>query len=235
MAGKKNKRIPLPPRETLIELYESGMNYNELAKMFDASPPTISAWFKHYGIRARRPQVEKKIINGKVYRKCFGPNHDETNCWQPIEKFWKNAAKSGGTQPRCVVCKGVKQRVKLTPTYQAWITSIVRRLGMAESCRRLGVHDVTVRTWMGKVKKKPPPTTLKREHAEAIVRVLGELRYTGEVRHRASIKRGASVRGETERKVTSPKHLYHRTDGNSDTEYRRQYRRRLKERLTEAA
>lgn len=215
----------MPPREELVANYEQGMNYTQLCEIYGVSPGTMSKWFGIYKIKARVPRVEKKVIDGKVYRKCFGPLHDETNWWVPIEKFWKNRCKSGGTQPRCVDCKGNKQRVKFTSVYQGWVISIVRRIGVIEAGRRIDVHDVTLRTWMGKERRCKPPETLQRHHAEAIVRVLGELKLTGEVRHRKSIKRGATIRGEKEREVKSGKDLYHRAQGNLDAEYKRQRRK----------
>lgn len=212
--------LPMPPREELVGHYERGLSYPQLCEIYGVALGTMSKWFKIYGIKARIPLVEKKVIDGKVYRKCFGPLHDETNCWLPLEKFWKNRAKSGGTRPRCAECKGVKQRVKFTPVYRGWVESIVRRVGVLEACRRLGIHDKTLRAW----RSSKHPHALRREHAIAIVSVLSELKLTEEVRHRDSIHRGATVRGEEERVVRRSNDLYHRATGSYDTEYKQRRR-----------
>lgn len=102
-----------------------------------------------------------------------------------------------------------------TPAYQGWVESIVRRIGTMETCRRLGIHDKTLRVWRGRQKGTAVPKRIHREYASQIVKVMGELRQTGEVRHRLSIVRGATIRGESERRPERPRDFY---VGGSDLE-----------------
>jgi hypothetical protein len=217
--------LAMPPREELIELYEEKhLSFKQLSEILGVSTGTLSKWFRLYEIKTghRMPtRVRLKIIRGIKHRRCYGPNHHGS--WVPISKFRKHQGKPFGIETRCRRCDNPNARVDFTPSYQGWLTSIYRRVGFSESCRRLGISQRTMEKWM-----KSPPLQIRRNNAESIIRVLSELRTTGEVRHRKSIRRGATARGEIERKVQNPSDLLHRSTGDSDTEYKRQYRRRKK-------
>lgn len=185
---------------------------------------TLSKWFHIYEIKTDHKKPKRatlKTIGSVKHKRCYGPNHNGD--WVPINKFRKHAGKPFGINPRCKRCENPSAWVDFTFSYKAWVTSIVRRLGFSETCRRLKISQRTLSQW-----QKDPPRRLRRENAESIVRVLAELRASNEVRHRKSIRRGAAARGEPERKVTSASHLYNRSDGDAGTEYKRRHRAREK-------
>jgi hypothetical protein len=215
--------LPMPPREELVRQYEQeGLGFKKLGEIHHVSIATISKWFHVYEIPTQHrmsPRVFLKEINGVKHRRCYGPNH--TGSWVPISKFRSHKGKPFGIESRCRRCENPDGRINFTPTYKGWLTSIYRRIGFSETCRRLEISQRTFLTW-----KDNPPRQIRKKHAEAIVRVLSELRATGEVRHRKSIRRGAAARGEIERKVSRTSDLLHRSGGDADTEYKREYRRR---------
>lgn len=213
----------MPPREELYDEYvNQEKSFSQLSHKYGVAISTLSKWCRIYEIPTRIQQkAQIKKIGGVDHRQCWGPDHN--GAWVPMSKFHKNPGKALGTRPRCAACSGTPQQVNFTPTYQAWLKSIVNRIGLAEAHRRLGVSERTIRTWMGKERTRQIPATIRRKHAIEIAKLLAQLKLTQEVRHRKSIKRGATKRGEAEREITSPKD-YYKPHGDLDTEQARRRR-----------
>lgn len=219
----------MPPREELVEHYDTDKkSYRQLCEIYGVSTGTISKWMNLYEIPTRVSTKLQATIIGRVpHRPCNGPLHQ--GLLVPVSKFHKNPGKPLGIQFRCIECQGYKQQVDFTETYKGWLRSIVARLGISETQRRLGISEHTLASWQGKDSNHPVPLTIRRDNAISIVTLMRELRETGEVRHRKSIRRGATVRGEKERPVTRKQDLYFRSGGDAEAEAKRISRSRMTE------
>lgn len=250
----RNIPLPMPPKRELEDYYfRQKLSYSQLGEIYHVSPSTLTKWFKIYGIPARvSTKVKLKVIGKVTHRMCYGPTHPAGGAWVPVTKFHKHRSRPHGIRNRCAECNGDADtlRVPLTPNFQGWLTSIVRRIGPSEAARRLEISHTTLTTWLGNSKSKPAPKSIRRENAQSIVKLIAELKVTDEVRHRKSIRRGSAIRGEAERPVKSNSDLYHRGSNGDDAEYkrrqrqdpefraaenkrRRDYLRRKRERLTD--
>lgn len=226
---RSNVKLTVPPRAELLYWYrDQNKTFREMTEIYGGiSAATLTKWFKIHEITTSK--VLTKVISGKVHRRCNGQFHNGR--YVPIEQFTKNKHKPTGTDARCKKCSGVAGRVPFTPQYEAWLESIVRRLGWCETVRRLEISERTLLSWQGK-DCKPKPKTIFRQHAVKLVEIIAELKATGEVRHRLSIRRGSAIRGEKERKVNHGSNLYVPTS-DLDTQQRNKIRKQFAEREKE--
>jgi hypothetical protein len=232
-------KIPVPEREVLVDLYyNQGLRYNKIAEYLGVSQTVIFNWMKLHDIPPRpNPQFESRVTvkNGKTYKTCYGPLHNEDERDIPIESFHRRGA-GENVRWRCKACesfrKGIDGYVPVDK-FAPWLESIVRRIGAYEASRRLNINPTTIiEIRSGKAKTGKPKRFIEKRTARSIVRLLAELRETGEVRHRDSIRHGSSARGRTERKVTARSDLYV-PGGDVDTERRRNNRHENMERERE--
>lgn len=218
---------PVPPQADLEGLYLGQLwSITQVAKHYKVSAGTVHRWMHDLGIQTR-PQgtnARMKFIGGRWLRQCQGVLHPE-GIWLEVDKF-HHFKKHGRITVR-MTCKQCDDKVgKFNPfvpfntKHKAWLESIVNRIGIMETCRRLDIHDKTLRTWRGRT----PPKRIRRQHMLALVTQMRTLRVTGEVRHRDSIIRGAYLRGDKE-KVPTRRQQFYRPHGDQDTEVRRRYRK----------
>lgn len=220
-------KVPVPPpsEEELRENYiDLEMSMADLAKLYDRSVSTVHKWIHGYGITVDSRsngsfRVTYKEINGLRMKRCPSVKHKGPE-YLPLDYFYIRA--NGNPRSSCIRCEGCDGPMVLFSTYyKSWIKSIINRLGMMETCRRLEISEKTYYKWTG----LKPPRRIRRKHARAIVHLMRELRHTGEVRHKRSIHRGASQRGETERPVRAATDFYKKSGGDAEAEYRRSRRR----------
>lgn len=222
-----NTPKPMPPCDELERLYlDERLSMMKLAKHYGVGIGVIHKWIHMYGIPARPTAVNvvTRMHRGVRQRWCQGEEHPE-GAWvneSRFHRFWKQGRFI--TRATCMACddktNARQPYVDFTPSYKGWVESIVNRLGVMETCRRLGIHEKTLAKWRGRY----APQHLQRRHAKSILALMGTLRVTGEVRHRLSIVRGGLARGEVEREVKTRSDLY-RPHGDANTEARRDYRR----------
>lgn len=217
-------KVPIPPpdRAALKALYiEDEMSMLQISKKFGVGIGTVHKWIHDYGIEARQKvngnfRGAYKEIKGIRHKRCPGPEH-EGERYLPLDYFYTRS--SGNPHSYCIRCEGSDGRmVEFSVYYKGWIKSIVNRLGISETQRRLEISERTYQQWM-----KKPPKKIFRRNARAIVHLMRELRHTGEVRHKHSIHRGAKLRGEAEREIKKPSDLYF-SNGDSHADYKRKWR-----------
>jgi hypothetical protein len=224
MGGRTGRAgyIP-PPEEELRGLYwDDLLGMQAIADQYEVGIGTICKWLHEYGIptRPKASTARMKIIRGLQHQYCQGVLHPDGE-WLPIGRFHEHTKRGKLTHRRtCAECDEASGKmvpfVPFKDRHKAWLRSIVNRLGTMESCRRLGVHNKTLRHWQS----NSPPTRLRRKHAKKIVLLMRELRVSGEVRHRDSIHYGSTKRGAPEKLVTQRRHLY-RPHGDDDTANKR--------------
>lgn len=201
---------------------EEEMSMAQLKQHYRVGISTIHKWLHAYGIPTRQRVNGSfrglyKEIHGVMHKRCPSPNHEGERYLPDDGNYFYE--KKNGPDSWCIRCRGNDGRVVVfSAYYKGWIKSIVARLGVMETCRRLGISYKTYWNW-----NKHPPKTIRRKQARAIVHVMRELRHTGEVRHRNSIKHGASARGHEERKVIRQADLYIK-HGDNDAENRKRKR-----------
>ena len=212
---------PLPAREELEKLYwGQGHSLRQIGAHYGVSISVAHGWMKTHDL-PRRTSTRSKIrmIKGIEHKWCRGLSHPPR--WVPVSGFMKGT--NGLARYICKACEyfhnGVEIQVEFTHSYRMWVESIVRRLGVSESARRLNVSIPTLDKW----RKKPPPT-IRRRNARRIVALLAELRVSGETRHRKSIRYGAKQRGKPEREVVRQNDLAIPT-GDLDVQTRKARRR----------
>jgi hypothetical protein len=223
--------LPVPPRGEMERLYWTELySMSKLARHYGVGIGTIHKWMHQLDIEPRTngtPAVTR-MHNGEKQRHCKGVTHPE-GVWLLESKFriGKKVHKGRRYMIRAMECMECYEaegrplpRVPFTSSYKAWVKSIVNRIGISESYRRLGVSEKAFQHWRG----TNPPKTLTRHHARAIVNLMRELRETGEVRHRRSIRSGGAIRGFPEH-VPRRNSDYYRPHGDNDTEARRKHRR----------
>lgn len=224
-------KLPLPPREELVELYvNQRLPYAKIGARYGVASSTIWKWVNHYGIETRQyEKVYLKDVDGQIYKRCNGPLHQ--GLFVPIEKFYKRTERKNGRDYRCATCLGQSRMVPFTQEYEMWLESIVRRLGKTEAARRLDISYGTLWKWYT---GKDRPKHLQRRHARRLVEVLVEVVQTGELRHKDSIRYGSVKRGREEKKVTKNADLYVR-NSDDENEARVRWRRNNPEREREIA
>lgn len=198
---------------------------SKIAKVYGVSIGTVHTWLHALDIPTR-PTGSNALVRrrrGVTVRLCRGVLHPE-GVWleqRRFHTFMKHNALV--TRTTCMGCdfetKEHNPYVLFTLSYRAWVKSIVNRIGVMEACRRLNIHDSTLRGWLSSRR----PKRIRRENAKSIVEVITNLRETGEVIHRDSISYGALARGLPSKPVTARTHLY-TPHGDSDTELRRKSR-----------
>lgn len=231
LPAKYTEPLPVPAQAELEDLYLGKMmSTAALSKHYGASTATIHKWLHGYEIPMRPigTNAKMKKVGGRWLRQCTGPLHPEGE-WLPLEKFHtykkRGRVSMRATCKRCDDATGkFRPRIAFDAKKQAWLESIVNRIGLAEACRRLGISGRTMRTWRGRDPQRMRPKSLERKSMLALVTLMRELRETGEVRHRLSIRSGGARRGFPERVPTSQRDLY-RPHGDQDTEARRRHRK----------
>lgn len=187
--------------------------------MYGRADVTVHQWLKKYEIpRRTREQQAFKLIDGALHKKCNGPTHSGW-VWLPVTQFWKS--KYSRLRAQCITCESAVQNsetlIDISTVYFA-LDELIRRLGVAEAGRRVGISDKTVTTIHRKQVYK-----VKRKTARKIIAALHEVRQAEEVRHRKSIRHGAYLRGREEK---TPQHRseFYKPTGDTDLEFRRRYR-----------
>lgn len=211
-------KLPIPPRDELVNLYlDQWKSFAEIGRIYNTSNSTVMRWCRLYGIPAR-PQhftYQVKTLKGVPHRQCKGPLHSSP-AWVPFDGFIK--LPDGQPRSHCRMCefhsRGSEPTVEFDQRYRMWVQSIIRRIGLMEAARRMGISDSTISDWQHR-----PPPRIKRRNARKIVILLAELRETQEVRHRKSIKHGAKLRGHEERPVIRQRDLLF-SEGDRDQEKR---------------
>jgi len=144
--------------------------------------------------------------------------------------FAKTGRLKGRPRAQCKDCEnfhhfGYRNRMVKAERVRFAVEELVRRLGVAETNRRLGRSQ----QWLWQFRNGRMDHVQKRT-AVAIFTTLWAVRQAGEVRHRDSIFHGAAMRGHEER-VPRHKNDFYKTYLDSEGEGKRQQReRRLRER-----
>lgn len=221
------ERKEVPPHDDLYQLYVIEFkSTREIGLIYNASPTIVCKWLRLRGIPPRKggQMLKTRTINGVTHKICNGPLCN--GAFVPQSGFYKR--KDTRMRPICIRCekkrRGFEEYLKVGP-YRIWLESIIRRLGVFETARRIGCSHNEIRRirtgrHFGRVK---PVQYIQRRTARKIVALMYELRITGEVRHRDSISYGHKARGLPEKVVTSKKHLLVPTS-DDETEARRRYR-----------
>jgi hypothetical protein len=148
-----------------------------------------------------------KKIHGTMHKLCRGPLHKEGK-FVPVTNFYviQSGRNQGKFRPQCKECesfhRGTERYVKLDRVWLNRIEEIVYRVGIMETCRRLGKSQ----NWLYNIRKHRVHH-MQRRTARQIVLVLSELRRDNVARHKYSIKYGATRRGKPERIPTQSKHF----------------------------
>lgn len=221
-----NRKYEVPPSEELEKLYwKQGRSMKQIGLVYGVSMHIVQAWMKSYNMPRRTSSRSKiTVINNVDHKWCRGLPETHPGKWVPTSDFLV----SGINTPRyiCRYCEnyrsGVEVMIAYDQKYQMWLESIVRRIGVTETSRRIGVHVVTIAKWRDP-ERRPP--TLRRRNARKIVKVLHDVLKSEEIRHKRSIRYGATERGRKEREVTHMHdHLYPTPD--HEVEKRRENRRK---------
>src|SRR4029450_1412624 len=89
-----------------------------------------------------------RIVKGETQKRCTGPLHPEGGAFLPLRSYWthKKGPRAGKPLPRCIECektsRGRDPRTSgmIDIEHVWWIfLELQRRLGKAETIRRLGI------------------------------------------------------------------------------------------------
>lgn len=172
-----------------------------------------------------------KTINGVKHKLCSGPGHDEPTWLPATDKYYyrhgsDHAARPNALFSQCRLC--VNWTKVKSPGLQGWVPAsvarpffleAVRRVGIAEVARRMGVSDSTVALIVREKRQYVQKRTLRTLMLELI-----SMRRKGEVWHRDTILHGSQLRGHTVKKPTE-RHDYYTSHGDDDNERRRKWNR----------
>jgi hypothetical protein len=225
-----SKKVEIPPSHVLMNLYwrefKSGA---EIAEIFGISDNLVYKWLRTYKI-SRRPSATTRKgsivqIDGIPHKKCFGVLHPKGGVYLPLRSFWKfrKGPRAGLPFSQCIECersnKNRGEASGLVPISKVWwiFLELERRLGRAETCRRIGVsHNFWMRV------ERRIYLNMRIATARRAIITLREVRLSGEVRHRDSIRHGAYLRGRKEKIPTKQEDFYH-PSGDNEAEYKRKY------------